>query len=172
MYHVYRTRNILLKQFIPIHAWLATFHIHALRPQVLMPTLASHPPGKLFFVSQSPVFSEVCCVSFLRQSSLRLGLLVSSFRPETEQLMLFFLHRGLLRCDVLVRLWLLAFLSPVAWVECHCSFCCPYCFDFLALHFVRNCVRNCVSATFGSFSPTDGLCNWYLHSGVSSSLEE
>ena len=66
MYHVYRMRNIILKQFIPVHAWLATFHIHSLQPQVLQPSLASHPPAKTFFVSQSPAFSEVCGVLFLR----------------------------------------------------------------------------------------------------------
>ena len=32
--------------------------------------------------------------------------------------------------------------------------------------------RNCVSATSGSFSPTDGLCTWYLDGSMSSSLEE
>ena len=70
---------------------------------MLLSTLASRPPGKLFFVSQSPAFSEVCCVLFLRQSSLRLGLLFSSFRPEAEQLMPFFLRHDLLRCGLLVR---------------------------------------------------------------------
>lgn len=53
--------------------------------------------------------------------------------------MLFFLRHGLLRCGLLVRFWLLAFLSPVAHVECHCSFCCPYCFEFLAPRFIFLC---------------------------------
>ena len=41
-----------------------------------------------------------------------------------------------------------------------------------AFHFSMYWARNCVSATFGSFSPTDGLCTWYLDGSMSSSLEE
>ena len=41
-----------------------------------------------------------------------------------------------------------------------------------AFHFSMYWARNCVSATFGSFSPTDGLCTWYLDGSMSSLVEE
>ena len=127
----------------------------------------------IFCLSISSIFwSVLCFVSMAIFSALRTSHFFFSAWSWAINAVFSLLWPVALWCSASALVFGISLTCRTGWMSLLVLLSVLFRFFSSAFRFSIYWARNCVSTTFGSFSPTDGLCNWYLDSGMSSSLEE